>query len=123
MGDAVQYTEMGGSLYPCGKTIPRLDAGFYNITSGLFGWGVAPASPVSDELIDIKGTPADEIMEDIERFLATKERYKKAGLTHKRGYLFYGPPGCYSCGGPTDDEGDCTDNGCEECPNYTGDDE
>lgn len=55
--------------------------------------GVTPASPVSDELIDISGTPADDVIDDIQRFLAVKDRYKKAGLTHKRGYLFYGPPG------------------------------
>lgn len=91
--ETMQYAKMGSALYPCGETIPRLSAGFYNMVHGMFGWGISPADPVSDELIDIPGTPADEIIQDINQFLATKDRYRKAGLTHKRGYLFYGPPG------------------------------
>lgn len=91
--NAMQYAKMGGTLIPVGATIPRLDAGFYNVVRSEHGWGVAPAKPVSDDLIDIPGTPADEVMHDITKFLATKHRYMRVGLTHKRGYLLHGPPG------------------------------
>lgn len=91
--ELVQYAKMGGSLFPVGPTVPRLVAGFYNMQRSMFGWGVSPANPVSDDLIDIPGTPADDVMDDIAMFLKTKDRYMKTGLTHKRGYLFYGPPG------------------------------
>lgn len=91
----MQYAKMDGDvLMPVGESIPRLPAGFYNVVGmGGHGYGIAPANPVSDDLIDIPGTPADEINVDIQKFLAVKGRYIKTGLTHKRGYLFYGPPG------------------------------
>lgn len=89
----MQYAKLGGVLIPVGATQPRLTAGFYELGSANHQYGFAPSKPVSDDLIDIAGTPADDVNEDIKKFLATKGRYQKAGLTHKRGYLFYGPPG------------------------------
>lgn len=89
----MQYAKMNGNFYPVGESMPRLPAGFYNVVSSGFAWGVSPAKPVSDDLLDIPGTPADDINRDISKFLETKDRYMRVGLTHKRGYLFYGPPG------------------------------
>lgn len=88
-----QYALFGELLVPVGTTVPRLTAGFYELGALGFTHGVKPTKPVSDDLIDIPGTPADDVMDDITKFLATKERYMRVGLTHKRGYLLYGPPG------------------------------
>lgn len=88
-----QYAVVDDALVPIGATVPLLEPGFYEYTHTRFGGGVRKTAPVSDDLIDIPGTPADEIIDDIVRFLATKSRYELAGLTHKRGYLLFGPPG------------------------------
>jgi DNA polymerase III delta prime subunit len=78
----------------CGRTRQTLDAGFYDVENmGPMGYGLRPKVTVSDELIDIPGTIADDIFVDIDKFLQTKEAYAEYSLTHKRGYLFYGPPG------------------------------
>lgn len=45
-----------------------------------------------DTLI-LKGTLKDEIVEDISTFFARRHVYEKYGVPHKRGLLFYGPPG------------------------------
>ena len=35
----------------------------------------------------------ERLMQDIERFKASKNRYRKLGVPYHRGYLLYGPPG------------------------------
>jgi energy-coupling factor transporter ATP-binding protein EcfA2 len=91
---SIQYTRVNGGYVRCGMTVKTLDAGFYDIVDvgrGIFG--LKPKVAVSDELIDLPGTVADDIFDDIGKFMQTGEQYKSYGLTHKRGYLFYGPPG------------------------------
>jgi len=41
----------------------------------------------------LKGSLKEEIVEDISMFFARKQIYEKYGVPHKRGLLFYGPPG------------------------------
>ncbi len=91
---AIQYAEYGNAYIRCGRTRKTLDAGFYDVQNlGPVGYGLSPKETVSDTLIDIPGTIADDIFLDIDKFLQTKQSYVEYGLTHKRGYLFYGPPG------------------------------
>lgn len=45
-----------------------------------------------DSLV-LKGSLKDEIVQDVTSFFARKAVYEKYGLPHKRGILFYGPPG------------------------------
>ena len=90
----IQYAIVDGVYVRCGQTKKTLDAGFYDVVNlGPAGYGLKPKSTVSDELIDLPGTVADEIFADIDTFMQTGERYQAFNLTHKRGYLFFGPPG------------------------------
>lgn len=92
--NGLQYTLHSGGYIRCGATTESIPAGSYTVEElGFAGWGLSPKATVSDELIDIPGTIADEIFIDIDRFLDSKGRYQSYGLTHKRGYLFWGPPG------------------------------
>jgi len=88
-----QYELIGDVHVPCGATKATLAPGFYNVQRTQAGFGFEPKNPVSDDLIDIAGTPADELFDDVEKFLSSKSKYEMYGLTHKRGYLFWGPPG------------------------------
>ncbi len=91
---AIQYQSYGDAFVRCGETRKAMEPGFYDVAGlGPIGWGLRPKTMVTDELIDIPGTIADDIFTDMERFLGEKDRYAEYGLTHKRGYLFYGPPG------------------------------
>lgn len=92
--NGLQFTLHSGGYIRCGSTTPSIPAGSYTVEElGFSGWGLTPKATVSDELIDIPGTIADEIFGDIDRFLDSKSRYEAYSLTHKRGYLFWGPPG------------------------------
>ncbi len=90
---ALQYTRLGGAYVPVGKTVSTLPAGFYEVTSINGQPAVVGKTVVSDSLIDIDGTVADDFYSDMEMFLSTKDMYTAFELTHKRGYLVYGPPG------------------------------
>jgi DNA polymerase III delta prime subunit len=91
---SIQYSLYGDTFVRCGSTVKTLEPGFYDVTNlGMAGYGLTPKNAVSDTLIDIPGTIADDIFVDIDKFLQTKDSYSEYGLTHKRGYLFYGPPG------------------------------
>lgn len=89
----MQYMNQGGAYFRCGTTKRSMDPGFYDVIRTQSGFGLQPRTTVSDELIDIPGTVADEIFADIDAFIASRDRYMRFNLTHKRGYLFYGPPG------------------------------
>jgi hypothetical protein len=91
----MQYAVRDGDTFlACGQTVKTLVPGFYDVVDlGFSGYGLKSKTMVSDELIDIPGTIADDIFVDIDNFLAAKARYQAYNLTHKRGYLFWGPPG------------------------------
>ena len=38
-------------------------------------------------------TSADGLMDDVRTFIAKKDWYQQMGIPHRRGYLFFGPPG------------------------------
>jgi len=88
-----QYNIKGNSYFPCGDTRRYLPPGFYNVSRNMAGYYLDARATVSDDLIDIPGTVADEVFTDIDAFLSSKDDYARYGLTHKRGYLFHGPPG------------------------------
>lgn len=90
----IQYRMADDAFVRCGRTQHTVPAGFYDaVNMGQQGWGLRPKAVVTDDLIDIPGTVADDIFGDIDSFMAAREQYMAYSLTHKRGYLFFGPPG------------------------------
>ncbi|HVH86377.1 MAG TPA: AAA family ATPase, partial [Terriglobales bacterium] len=58
------------------------------------GWDyVAAYSPRSLDSIILKPGEKEHLIEDIEKFRASRQRYREIGVPYHRGYLFYGPPG------------------------------
>ena len=45
------------------------------------------------ESVILKAGEKERLVQDIEQFRASKERYGQLGVPYHRGYLFYGPPG------------------------------
>jgi hypothetical protein len=48
----------------------------------------------SDKIYELPGLPTKYVLDQVQKFWASKEGYKKYGFLQKRGFLFYGPPGC-----------------------------
>jgi chaperone BCS1 len=58
------------------------------------GWdSVAAYSPRMIDSVLLKPGEKEHLMQDIERFRSSRERYQRLGVPFHRGYLFYGPPG------------------------------
>jgi chaperone BCS1 len=58
------------------------------------GWeSVAAYSPRLIESVLLKPGEKEHLMQDIERFRASRARYRRLGVPYHRGYLLYGPPG------------------------------
>jgi chaperone BCS1 len=45
------------------------------------------------ESVILKPGEKEHLLEDIEKFRASRARYRRLGVPHHRGYLLYGPPG------------------------------
>src|ERR1700730_13142997 len=50
-------------------------------------------APRSLDSVILKAGQKESLVQDIEKFKAAQERYRKLGVPYHRGYLFYGPPG------------------------------
>lgn len=49
--------------------------------------------PARFETVAMESGMKEKVMKDLDRFLNTREYYRKVGKAWKRGYLLYGPPG------------------------------
>jgi len=68
------------------------------VTSNLYlyddGWRQVEAySPRSLDSVILKPGEKEHLIYDIEKFRASRQRYRDLGVPYHRGYLFYGPPG------------------------------
>lgn len=81
-------------LFPTGGYTPEIAAGIYTIQHNPFmGPYLQTLAVKTDELLDMPGTAADEVMADVRQFLSKRAEFERYGFNHKRGYLMYGPPG------------------------------
>src|SRR5271156_5532918 len=57
------------------------------------GWGYFEAySPRLLESVVLKPGEKEHLIQDLERFRASRDRYRRLGVPYHRGYLLYGPP-------------------------------
>jgi chaperone BCS1 len=58
------------------------------------GWDYVEAySPRLLESVVLKPGEKEHLIQDLERFIASRTRYRSLGVPYHRGYLLYGPPG------------------------------
>ena len=58
------------------------------------GWNYVQAySPRSLDSVILKPGEKEHIVQDLEKFQASRARYRRLGVPYHRGYLLYGPPG------------------------------
>lgn len=88
----------GGCLiYQDATDLAVLPAGVYQSSQpyydGQYVPGFMPVNVGNDEPLEVDPVVQSTLAE-IEDFLAKGDSYKQYGFSHKRGYLFHGPPGC-----------------------------
>lgn len=91
----VQYTTIDGKYYrPASKTIGKMPPGIYRLFLDNNGTIVySKESVVTDDLISFPDSKNSMILKEIELFWTLKDKFKKLGFIHKRGFLLWGPPG------------------------------
>lgn len=87
------YSKQGNTYRPVGDVVNSLSAGFYNIDRDNHGLIIEAITRTSDELINLPGSVAERVVEDINKFWNMSEQYKELNLVHKRGVLMHGRPG------------------------------
>lgn len=79
----------------CGRTIPTLPTAAYRVWTDNCGNPVFQAQELQvDELIDFPDSLPARIIEELDRFWRSGDRFARYGFLHRRGYLFYGKQGC-----------------------------
>jgi SpoVK/Ycf46/Vps4 family AAA+-type ATPase len=96
-GGFTQWRQYGGSFMPEQdiQLAPETGAGQFETCSFGMGQpsGIKRVAPATDEIVRVKDTESDQIVKEISQFWLLGEKYQKHGITHKRGFLLYGPPG------------------------------
>jgi ATP-dependent 26S proteasome regulatory subunit len=84
-----------GSFVPTVKTKHKLTSDIYEpyYSDRTGEWGLIKMAATSDELYQLPSKELIEILEDIEKFWNSEEKYKKYKIVHKRGILLHGEPG------------------------------
>jgi hypothetical protein len=91
--DFTQWRRNGNGHIPCGPTLKQLDAGPYSFQYINDMLTVVKQPTNSDKLIRFPDSTSDEVIDDIQNFWKIGDRYKRFGLSHKRGFLLHGPQG------------------------------
>lgn len=72
-----------------------LPAGVYSVAvSTRIGVYLDRVKLLSDELLDLPGMGAEDILTELQQFWERKSRFDAKGFVHKRGILLHGEPGC-----------------------------
>lgn len=91
----IQWENNGGSQYfGCGKTKPKLAPGLYTLfNTPNRGIGFSRNPVLSDEIIRFEDSVANTVLHEIDDFWQKGKLFKQYNFLHRRGYMFYGPPG------------------------------
>lgn len=77
----------------------HLPAGLYALTTAMYGEPMAHQHPLrKDSTLQFKHGPLPRVLAEVQRFWSSAEHYRQLGVSHKRGILLYGPPGCGKTG-------------------------
>ena len=75
------------------EALPPVPAGMFRLVHhDTLGIGISPYVPQTDDYVDLH-SHTQELQADIDTFMKSEAVYRRLGFLHRRGLLFYGPPG------------------------------
>lgn len=84
----------GGTFSPVGNTVPRIDPGYYDISADQAGRiFFIPLRARTDDLLEFPNSAVSKVLAGIKDFWTREDKFRKYGLSYKRGIILYGPPG------------------------------
>ena len=83
-----------GTFAPVGKTTNQIRAGHYDLGADQAGnIFFVPIRARADDLLQFPDSASLEVIDGIKDFWQREDRFRRYGLSYKRGILLYGPPG------------------------------
>lgn len=82
-----------GKFTPVGSTIEKLPAGIYETFAVPGMWGLEKSSIASDGIYLLPDMATEVVLEEVNMFWKSEEKYRKHNLLYKRGLILWGPPG------------------------------
>ncbi|MEW6737504.1 MAG: ATP-binding protein, partial [Acidobacteriota bacterium] len=94
-GDIVQWGILGNDTYiPSGATVFELPAAAYKVGTDDRGRLILIKSRiVTDKLLRLPDTAGDKVLNSIDIFWNSRDKFQQKGQLFKRGILLWGPPG------------------------------
>lgn len=94
LGGLRQYAALGEGFSPTTDTIKTLAPDCYTLTMTMEGSIIfLPQKLVTDNLLRLPDSKSEAVIQEVERFWTLKDKFRKYGFAHKRGFLLWGPPG------------------------------
>ena len=91
---ASQWSSVDGRIIPVSNTFPRLEKGYYSIgLDNQVGMYFIKETIELNKLYRLPNSATDLILNDISKFWASEETYKKYQRVFRRNYLLYSAPG------------------------------
>ena len=94
LGQLTQYASISGCFVPTSNTIKTLPPDCYTLSQTMEGSIIfRPQKLTTDNLMRLPDSKSDEVIAEVNKFWELKDKFKKFGFAHKRGFLLWGPPG------------------------------
>ena len=89
-----QWALGGNSRFiPVGSTVMSLETGIYQPFASPSSWGLEKIGVASDTIYTLPDMATGTVLDEVNRFWASEDKYRKYGLLYKRGIILWGPPG------------------------------
>lgn len=90
-----QYKQKGDGYYPMQKTIKSIPAGFYKPAQDSYSgeYYLQSKKIITPKLYMLPNEAKEKIVDDIQKFWASEERYRRFQSVYKRNILLYSVPG------------------------------
>jgi hypothetical protein len=82
-----------GRYMPVGATAPKLPAGVYETFAVPGMWGLELTDIASDGIYILPDMATQTLMDEVNKFWSSEQKYRDHNLLYKRGLLLWGPPG------------------------------
>lgn len=94
LGGLSQYATTGDVYIPTTSTVRTLPPDCYTMSLSMDGQFKFQAQKlVTDDLLRLPDSKSDAVIAEVEHFWTLKDKFKKYGFAHKRGFMLFGPPG------------------------------
>lgn len=90
----IQWTTSDNqTFFPVGKTVDLLPSGCYQIKESMQGLFFVKQDIRDNSLVSLPDSNASKVLEEINKFWESKQKFEEHKMPYKRGLLLYGPPG------------------------------